>query len=181
MPLMDSSELLQAVGGSVREDPDADVVASLRADDALDVPIELTDLDLWANYTNDDLYDMDVKVREYLDRTRYRRQSKNGMKTTASVVFAWMFGRQPEPRDGHLFKMIHKLLEYYCTDWTGRTTFQGKQVNRVYRFSKYSGTGKRPYSLRLRLEEVGDGGAVFRKGPNQDRVKRRPDRRRKDR
>ena len=49
--------------------------------------------------------------------------------------------------------MIHELLKYYCTSYTGKTTYNGKTVPRVYEFSRYSGIKKRPYSLRLRMEE----------------------------
>ena len=59
MATLDTSELLAAVGG-VSDEPDKDIIERFRDDNALDVPIELTDLDLWANYTNDDLYVMDV-------------------------------------------------------------------------------------------------------------------------
>ena len=173
--MMDSSDLMVALGGNPQdENPDGDVIQRFREDDALNIPIELTDLDLWANYTNDDLYAMDKKIREFLKKTRYKRQANNGYKTTASVVFAWIYGRQPEPQDGYLFRIIHELLKYYCTSYTGKTTFQGKPVNRVYRFSKYATSSKRPYSLRLRLEEAhGSGKSVFRKGPGESEDKRK--------
>ncbi len=174
MGLMDSSELMSAIGGErFDQHPDGDIIQRFRSDDALDVPIELTDLDLWANYTNENLYVMDKKVREFFKKTRYKRQAKGGYRTTASVVFAWIFGRQPEPPDGYVFRILHELLKYYCTSYTGKTTYQGKPVNRVYRFSKYAVTQKRPYSLRLRLEEAKDGNtAVFRKGPGESGDKR---------
>ena len=173
MSLLDTSELMSAIGGDKLKEPDGDIIQRFRDDDALDVPIELTDLDLWENYTNDNLYIMDKKIREFLKKTSWKRQNKGGYRTTASVVFAWVFGRQPEPPDGYVFRIIHELLKYYCTSYTGRTTFKGKPVQRVYRFSKYACTNKRPYSLRLRLEEAKDGNqAVFRKGPGQDGDKR---------
>lgn len=175
MSLMDTSELMNAIGGVSDEvDPDTDIISRFRTDESIEVPIELTDLDIWGNYTNDNLYVMDKKVREFFKKTRYKRQTKGGYRTTASIVFAWIFGRQPEPKDGHLFKMIHELLKYYCTSYTGSTTFKGKPVNRVYRFSKYAVSNKRPYSLRLRIEEAKDANssAIFRHGPGQDGDKR---------
>lgn len=181
MDLLDTSALIDAISvESQRRDYDVeDVVTRIRDDDALDVPIELTDLDLWSNYMNDDLYEMDVKVREFLKQTRYKREAKGGYRTTSSVVFAWIYGRQPEPRDGSVCRLLHELLKYYCTSYTGRTTFKGKPVNRVYRFSKFSGNTKRPYSLRLRMEEA-KGGDVFREGPNS-KVDKRTHGRRADR
>lgn len=172
MAMLDTSELLGAISSDAqRTAPDQGVVDRLRHDDALEVPIELTDLDLWANYMSDEVYEMDSKVREFLKRTRYKRQNKGGYRTTAQMVFAWVFGRQPTAADGATCRLLHTLLKYYCTSYTGRTTFQGKPVNRVYRFSKYATNGKRPYSLRLRLEEA-SGGNVFRNGPGSKVDKR---------
>lgn len=154
--MLDSTELFEAVGGS-QDDPDGNVIDRLRFDDALEIPIELTDLDLWKNYVNDDLYVLDKKVREFFSKTRYRREKNGGYNTTVSMVFMWMFGRKPTSHDSHVCHILHVLMRYYCTSFTGKTTFQGKPVNRVYKFSKYATVKKRPYSLRLRLEEANDG------------------------
>lgn len=158
--MLDTSLLADAVGGI--DKPDQDIVERFRRDDMLEVPIELTDLDLWANYTNDDLYIMDKKIREFFRKTRYRREKKGGYRTTASVVFAWIYGRAPEASDGAACRMLHELLKYYCTSYKGPTTYKGKKVNRVYEFSRYATKYRRPYSLRLRLEEVKDGKDPFR-------------------
>ena len=173
MALLDTSELMMAISSErQRGDPDVDdILDRLRYDDALEVPIELTDLDVWGNYMNDDMYEMDVKVRELLRKTRYKRQTKGGYRTTVPAVFAWIYGRQPGPPDGAACRLLHQLLKYYCTSYTGKTTFNGKPVNRVYRFSKFSGTNKRPYSLRLRMEEADDGD-IFREGPDSKIDKR---------
>lgn len=179
MGLLDTSELMAAIS---REDQrrDAfvdDVVERLRDADALDIPIEFTDLDVWSNYMNEDMYELDIKVREFLKKTRYKRQAKDGYRTTASAVFAWIYGRQPEAGDGAVCRLLHELLKYYCTSYTGKTTFHGKPVNRVYRFSKFATNSKRPYSLRLRMEEMGDNADIFREGPNSKVDKRAHSRR----
>lgn len=169
--MLDTSELLAAVDPN-HEEPEADIIQRFRIDESLDIPIQLTDVEVWANYTNDDLYAMDKKIREFLKAIRYSKEKKGGYKTTASFVFTWIYGRSPEPKDGPAFRMIHKLLEYYCTGYTGKTSFQGKKVSRVYKFSKYAGRGKRPYSLRLRLEEAGENDAVWRGNPGAGKSKR---------
>lgn len=171
--MLDTSELYDAVGGNLRRnaDHDEDIIARFRDEDALDVPIGITDLDIWANYVNDDLYVMDSKIRELLKKTRYQREKKGGYRTTASAVFAWIYGRRPEPGDGAACRMVHELLKYYCTSYTGATTYKGKKVQRVYEFSKYATVKKRPYSLKLRLEEA-DGRDPFRAG-TRDRVDKR--------
>jgi hypothetical protein len=170
-PMLDTSALLEAVGADRQDRPDDNVIDRLRFDEGLNVPIELTDADLWANYINDDLYEMDKKVREFLKKTTSKRR-KGGYRTTASLVFAWIYGRQPEAHDGSVCKMLHEILKYYCSSYTGATTYLGKRVNRVYNFSKYSFINRRPYSLRLRLEESDDGRNPWRKSPVDDSKKR---------
>lgn len=165
--MLDSTELFDAIGGGkYGNTPDETILERFRFDDSLDVPIELTDLDLWANYVNDDLYLMDKKIREFFSKTRWKRERKGGYKTTASIMFAWIYGRQPTPSDGAACRMIHMLLKYYCTSYTNRTTHMGKVVPRVYKFSRYSTKNKRPYSLRLRLEEAKDGQNPWRRSPS---------------
>lgn len=174
--MLDTSKLLEAVGGTPVE-PDKGIIERLRFDDCLNVPIELTDADLWTNYINQDLYEMDKKVREFISKTAYRRRKEGGYRTTASLVFAWIYGRQPEAGDGAACKMLHELLKYYCTSYTGVTTYMGKKVSRVYEFSKYACDNRRPYSLKLRLEEGEDGKNPWRKSPVDDSKKRRVGRR----
>lgn len=169
--MLDTSELLSALDPNHEEQES--IVNRFRVDESLDIPIQLTDVEVWANYTNDDLYEMDKKVREFIKAIRYSKEKKGGYKTTASFVFLWIYGRPAEPKDGPVFRIIHKLLEYYCTGYTGKTTFQGRRVNRVYKFSKYAARTKRPYSLRLRLEEAGENnGAIWRGNPGAGKSKR---------
>lgn len=175
--MLDTSKLYEAVGGTEPE-PDKGIIDRLRFADGIDVPIELTDLDLWTNYMNDDLYEMDKKVREFLAKTQYDRKKKGGYRTTASVVFSWIFGRKPEPRDSAACRMLHELLKYYCTSYSAKaTTYMGKKVNRVYEFSKFAATRRRPYSLRLRLEESNEGQDPWRRSPVNDAAKKRYGRR----
>lgn len=174
MDLLDFDALTEAISSErQRGDPFYDdIIDELRDDDMLEVPIEMTDLDVWSNYMSDEIYVLDKKVREFLKKTRYQRQTKDGYRTTAQVVFAWIFGRQPEPSDGAICRLLHTLLKYYCTRYTGATTFNGKPVTRVYYFSKFSGNQKRPYSLKLRMEESNGKGNVFRRGPDSGVDKR---------
>lgn len=169
MGLLDLSELTEAISTERQRSAPSSVEA---APPPVEVPVELTDLELWANYMDEDLYELDKKVREFLRKTRYKRESKGGYRTTAQAVFAWIYGRQPEPADGSRCRTIHTLLGYYCTSVTGATTFHGKPVSRVYRFSRFSGNSKRPYSLKLRMEESDGKGNVFRNGPGSDIGKR---------
>ena len=169
--MLDTSALFDAVGGNKQEKDEKNIIERFRFDDSLNVPIELTDADLWANYINEDLYEMDKKIREFQKKTTYQRRSKGGYKTTASLVFAWIYGRTPEPEDGAACRMVHEILKYYCTSYTGATTHMGKKVTRVYKFSKYAFDKRRPYSLKLRLEEMDAGKNPWRKSPVDDSKK----------
>lgn len=150
--MLDISELDGALG--VQHQDREDVVTRLRFDDALAIPIELTDEDMWSNYTNDDLYAMDVALRSYLKRMRYVQERNKGFRTAVPLVFPYIFGRKATPKDSAACRMLHQLLRYYCTSYTGKSTIGGKQFKVVYKFNRYAAKNKRPYSLRLRLEEA---------------------------
>lgn len=147
--------------------PDQNIIDRLRFDDAMDIPWQITDLDLWENYVDEDLYQLDLKIREFFRKNRVQRERKKSQRTSVPLVFAWMFGRPPTPNDSQVCVKLHKLLKYYCTRYTGSTTIKGKRFNRVYYFSAYSTRYKRPYSLKLRLELKNDSSAFQPYGSNR--------------
>ena len=151
----------------VEEDPDQSFLDGLRYDDALDIPHQLTDIDMWNNYCDDRLYLLDKEVREFVTSTKYTRQTKGHMKTAVPLVFAFIFGRSPQPEDSQVCVMLHRLLEYYCTRYTGSTKLGNKRVSRAYYFSRYAMNSKRPMSIRLRLEEKNDQWSLREYGTNQ--------------
>lgn len=160
----------------VDTEPDKTIIERLRFDDALEVPHQLTDLDMWLNYCNDDLYHMDKAIRGYIKKSRWTRERRGQMKTALPLVFLALFGRKPEPSDSQACIMMHRLLVYYCTKYTGTSKISGQRFNRVYYFSKYAMRSKRPMSLRLRLEESNGSANSFRAyGAGQDKqAKPRP-------
>lgn len=142
----------EVVKAELADTPDQSIIDRLRFDDALDIPWQITDLDLWKNYTDDDLYELDRKLRQYFEKNRRQRERKKGLKTAVPLVFAWIFGRRPEAKDSQVCVKLHRLMKYYCTRYTGCSMINGVRFTRVYYFSTYSTRHKRPYSLRLRLE-----------------------------
>lgn len=140
-------------------DPEQTIIERFRFDDALEVPHQLTDVDIWLNYCNDDLYYLDKAVRGVIKRSRYTRRTKGSMKTAVPLVFLQIFGRKPSAKDSQTCVMLHRLLKYYCTSYTGESKISGVRFSRVYHFSKYACIQKRPMSLRLRLEESKNGGS----------------------
>jgi len=141
---------------NIDTEPDQTIIQRFRFDDALEIPHQLTDVDLWLNYCNDDLYHLDKSVREFISKSRWTRVTKGKMKTAVPLVFLSIFGRKTEPKDSRVCVMLHRLMEYYCTSYTGTSKITGIRFSRVYHFSKYACRSKRPMSLRLRLE-VSDG------------------------
>lgn len=135
---------------------DKAVVDELRFDDALEIPRQMADVDVWNNYCNQRIYELDKMVRKYLQETRYKREKQHGMKTACPLLFAVLFGRKPGKSDTQVCRDLHILLRYYCTRHTGKSAIAGKRVVVVYHFSPYACRNKRPYSLRLRLEERND-------------------------
>lgn len=128
-----------------------------------DMPIALTDYELWQNYCDDELYDLDKALRKYLAKQKWRRRRDGGFKTSASLVFTYLFGRKPTQSDTRLTRKLNQLLRYYATRCSkGHARVNNKQYVRVYYFSKYASDNKRPYSLRLRMEEAEADGKGFR-------------------
>lgn len=164
--MLDTSQLMKTLDETIPDPdestPDDNIVTRFRTDESLDIGIYITDLELWGNYINDDLYYMDKKVREMFKRQRRKREQKGGWRTTAPQVFLWIYGRPATPSDGATCRVIHELLRYYCSSFTGTTTYKGKRVDRVYNFTPYATRGRRPYSLRLRLEEADNAKNVWR-------------------
>ena len=135
-------------------EPEKSIIERLRFDSALEIPHQLTDVDLWLNYCNDDLYHLDKEVRRVIKRTRWTRLRKGTTKTAVPLVFMQIFGRKTEPGDSRVCMMLHRLLRYYCTSHTGTSKIAGVRFTKVYHFSKYAMRSRNPMSLRLRLEEA---------------------------
>lgn len=154
----------------VDSEPEPSIVERLRFDSDLDIPHQLTDVDLWLNYCNDDLYYLDKAVRELIKKTRWTRQTRGKMKTAVPLVFLQIAGRPAEAKDSRTCMMLHRILRYYCTSYTGISKINGVRFSKVYHFSKYACRSKRALSLRLRLEESNGDDSSFRAyGTGQDK------------
>jgi len=130
--------------------------------DGSGIPTAMTDYEVWENYCDDYLYEMDKRLRAYFKKQRWRRERDGGFKTSASLVFAYLFGRKPTNRDTKATRTLNQLLRYYATRCSkGHARVNNKQYVRVYYFSKYATLKKRPYSLRLRIEEAEDAGKGY--------------------
>lgn len=151
MPMLDISSLADCLEDGLEKDP-TPITQRLRFDDALEIPPEITDAEIWANFVNDDLYYIEKQLREYFRRNITNKTKKKEFKTATPLVFMWMFGRPATPQDSGVCKILNKLLRYYCTRFTGQSHLGGRKFTHVYCFSPYATINKRPYSIKLRLE-----------------------------
>lgn len=165
IPDMQKNGRVTEVQGYTEED-----IAKLTLRDDF-LPLGLTEVEAWENYTNDKLYELDKMIRMWLKKTWYHRQTEGKMRTAVPILFTYLFGRKPTPADSQTCRMMHTILEYYCTRYTKRSTINRQKFSRVYWFSKYSCKVHRPYSIRLRLEQMHDGQDPFRVGPTERRDK----------
>lgn len=154
----------------VDSEPDQTIIDRFRFDESLEIPHQLTDVDAWLNYCNDDLYYLDKAVRELISKSRWTRLTKGKMKTAVPLVFMQIFGRAATPQDSYVCRYLHRILRYYCTSYTGISKINGVRFSKVYHFSKYACRSKRPISLRLRLEESNAAESSFREyNPGADK------------
>jgi hypothetical protein len=148
---------LEGFEGIVENQYEDDILIELRSKEGFELPPDITDADLWANYTDERLYLLDKKVREYFFATKYKRQyQEKEFRTSVPLVFACIFGRKPEAKDSQYCVLMHKLLTYYAKRKTGQNNINGKKFTNVYYIGPYQLLHRRPYSLRLRLEEMDD-------------------------
>ena len=126
------------------------------ADDELDdkeqMPWQLTDLEIWANYTDELLYELEIRVRKFLEATAAGRRHYKGQTVIVSKLYEWIFGEPPEDKNGIVCRKLHEIMGYYASKRTGSTTYRGKRIPAgVYKLRTYEGN-RIPYSIRLRLE-----------------------------
>lgn len=145
---------------------DEELFAELREASEKQLPWQIADLDLWKNYTNQRLYELDKALRKYLKTTTYQRRkyakSKKQWSTTCPMVFECLFGRKPTSKDSQACVDLNRLLDYYCCRKTGQNFVAGKRVPRVYYFKPYAKPEKKkPFSLRLAIEERPNGPRNF--------------------
>lgn len=135
------------------------VQALLDEHPGFEMPVGLTDAELWENYCDEELYLLEKKLREYFKAQQSRAKNKNGYRTSAPLVFMWMFGRQPTQKDRGITTKLNRLLNFYAAKVTGKTTINGKNVEKTYHISKYGTFKRRALSVKLRIEdcEANDG------------------------
>lgn len=120
----------------------------------------------WENYSDEILYDIEVRLRKFLKekeddphwtwaRTTYR-------KFTVGMMFEILYGRKWDPtKDGKWAFRMARVMSHYSSRIQKEGTIRGKKYTKtIYtlslsRFHKVS-----PYSLKLRIEWLADRGEL---------------------
>lgn len=118
----------------------------------------------WANYSDDDLYMLEKLLRKWFavckESSRWMKTYKN-RKYTMGMVVEHIFGRKWDNAiDGRYSKKLKLLLQYYSTSVKSCGTIAGKKTRHTVYVIGSKRIDKRPYSLRLRIEELAKEGIL---------------------
>lgn len=112
----------------------------------------------WANYCDDDLYMLEKLLRKWFaacrESSRWMKTYKN-RRYTMGMVVERIFGRKWDSSiDCRYSKKLKLLLQYYSTSVKPSGVIAGKKTNHPVYVIGTKRIDKRPYSLRLRIEEL---------------------------
>lgn len=145
----------------------ADEFEGFRLDDEK-TPVELDDMvpewaqpmlcrpDAWANYSDDLVYEVDKRLRKWASTMKWTKRGLDRRYTFREI--AEILGLYKEIGKGANYAKIARVFAYYSTRIQRDTTVNGVRKKKVYTLSPARFRNRLPYSLRLRMEEMGDSG-----------------------
>ena len=120
----------------------------------------------WENYSDEILYDIEKRLREFLvskeedphwkwARTTYR-------KFTVGMMYEILYGRKWDPtRDGKYAIRMARIMSHYSSRIQKEGIIRGKKMTKtIYTLSLSRLHKAAPYSLRLRIEWLADRGEL---------------------
>lgn len=113
----------------------------------------LTTPDHWANYSDDAIYETDKRIREWIQSMRSKWSRKGMDRRYSFVMLCEILGLTKVVETRKNYKSIAKVFAYYSTRINKQTTINGKKCKNVYTISPKR-LIRKPYSLRLRLEQM---------------------------
>lgn len=117
----------------------------------------LTTPEHWENYSDDAIYEADKRIREWIQSMR-SKWSRRGLDRRYSFnMICEILGLSKVVETRKNYKSISKVFAYYSTKITKQTTIRGKKYKNVYTISPKR-LRLKPYSLRLRLEQMEEEG-----------------------
>ena len=119
----------------------------------------------WENYSDLMLYDAECRLRDFFESKRDDKQfnSPKGTyrKFTVKMMFEILYGKPYTSSDQKIANRLSTLMAYYSTKIQKEGTIRGKRhKKKVYTLSFKRYSMVKPYSLRLRLEWLGQRGEL---------------------
>lgn len=148
LSLTDDGEFLSFDLGSAPEEIETDDMLPKWA-----LPI-LTTPERWENYSNPLIYETDKRMREWMESMRSvwtNRNAKDRRYSRKDLVE--ILGLESAIKNAHDNKIVSRIFAYYSSKITERTSINGKKVKKAYTLS-FKRLKLKPYSLKLRLEEL---------------------------
>lgn len=122
----------------------------------------LTTPERWENFSNPLVYETDKRIREWIKsmRKHWKNGGKGSDRRYSRKDLVGILGLQNCIKNAHDDKIVSRIFAYYSTKIQETTSIRGKKVKKAYTISP-ARLKKKPYSLKLRLEEL-DGEGCWR-------------------
>ena len=113
----------------------------------------MTTDDQWKNYADENIYDFEKRLRDFLKYMSERKQYRyvNTRRFTYAMIYERLYGMQPKRLNSYAANSHRAILAYYSSRIIKDTNIGGKRKRVVYVLA-YSRLKKRPWGLKLRLE-----------------------------
>ena len=124
----------------------------------------LAGADRWKNYSDQELYEIECLLRQFLETKRngWGSPRSSDRKFTAKMMYEILYG-EPAPADAYAtIRKLNRVMNHYATRVYKKrnTTIHGVRVrSNVYMLSALR-LDKPPFSLRLRLEWMAEQGIM---------------------
>lgn len=134
----------------------ADASKTIKTKDMLPgwaLPI-LTTPERWENYSNPLIYETDKRIREWIGAMKSVWTNRKGNdRRYCRKDLVEILGLEDAIKTAHDNKIVSRIFAYYSTRIVERSTINNKRVKKVYTLSPRR-LKRKPYSLKLRLEEL---------------------------
>lgn len=117
----------------------------------------------WEQYTNDLLYFTEIAFREWAEEMSHKADWANRLhrRFTPKMAFERMFGIPFNMQEHYKqLRTLAKVMAHYSTKISKGGYIEGKKTSKnIYHIMRYVNR-KKPYSLRLKLEQMFEAGEI---------------------
>lgn len=118
----------------------------------------------WRQYNNQDLYEADKLVREWIALMKQNKKWCNTTKMrryTFKMIFEQLYGREYDQKtDAKWINIYSKVLTWYSSRVLKGTSINGKNTSKTVYVISPTRLKNPPYSLKLRLEWLAEQGKI---------------------